>query len=249
MSITIGVFDSGVGGLSVLEELYKEIPASYMYIGDSLRAPYGNKSKDELLLHTKSLLKFLQSKKVDIFVSACNSLSTLDVEPLLKELSIQSSSYVTMTDFTQESIQAFHGAKKILIYATKATIESGIYQDLFKESDVTTLVASNLARGIEESHEIEIDEEVDMLVDYVLEHSISHVFLGCTHFPLIQEYLDKRFLDTGITFINPALFLPEVLKRVSGDKKDVNLFFTKKTKTNNDFSLKLFGKEGEEVTI
>lgn len=241
MSVKVGVFDSGVGGLTVLKELVEIFPAEYFYIGDTLRAPYGNKTKEELLSYTKELLVFLQKKNVDIFISACNSLSTLDVLPLLEELGIKREQYFDMTMFAEMVATTLNPKEELLVYATEATIRSGVYQSIFKISTPFVLASHTLVRAIEDNHQIEMDEEVDMLVDYVLENNIKQVFLGCTHYPLIAEYLKKRFLGTGVTFINPATYIKEVLKEVKGSELKVSLFFTKETLQSKEFSKEFFG--------
>lgn len=249
MSVKVGVFDSGVGGLTVLKELVEVFPAEYFYIGDSFRAPYGNKSKEDLLGYTKELLIFLQNKNVDIFISACNSLSTLDVLPLLEELGIQREQYFDMTMFAEVVAMTLNPGEKLLIYATEATIRSGVYQNTFKALAPFVLESHNLARAIEDNHQIEIDEEVDLLVDYVLENDIKRVFLGCTHYPLIMDYLEKRFLGTDVTFINPATYIKEVLKEVKGSELKVSLFFTKETLQSKELSKNFFGKEGALISL
>lgn len=249
MSIKIGVFDSGVGGLTVLKELVEVIPAEYVYVGDSLRAPYGNRSKEELLAYTKELLIFLQQKNVDIFISACNSLSTLDVLPLLSELGIRSDQYFDMTMFAEGAIGSISQESPLLIYATEATIRSGIYQKIFASFTPHALSSANLARAIEDKHDIEIDEEVDMLVDYVLENNVKQVFLGCTHYPLIEEYLEKRFLGSGVTFINPAIYIKKVLSEINGGDLKVSLFFTKLTPQAKELSEEFFGKNAELTSL
>lgn len=252
MSIRIGVFDSGVGGLTVLKELVEIMPAEYYYIGDTLRAPYGNKSKEELLVYTKELLLFLQKKNADLFISACNSLSTLEVAPILEELGITKEQYFDMTMFAEvvatTLTQLTHDVK-LLIYATEATVRSGVYQNVFKKFSPEVLTSANLARAIEDKHEIEIDEEVDVLLDYVFEHKITHVFLGCTHYPLIGEYLDRRFLGADVIFINPATYIKEVLKEVKGGELKVSLFYTKSTPYSKELSEELSGKAGEIVAL
>jgi glutamate racemase len=249
MSISLGVFDSGVGGLTVLKELVEIIPAEYFYIGDTLRAPYGNRSKEELLVYTKELLMFLQKKNVDIFISACNSLSTLDVMPILEELGIKKEQYFDMTMFAEVVASTLKSDTKLLVYATEATVRNGAYQNIFKNFSLDALASANLGRAIEDKHVIEIDDEIDVLVDHVLEHMITHIFLGCTHYPLIQEYLDKRFSDAGVIFINPATYIKEVLKEVKGGELAVSLFYTKNTPYSQELSKEFFGKEGKTVSL
>lgn len=249
MSIKIGVFDSGIGGLTVLKELVEVIPAEYVYIGDTLHAPYGNKSKEELLMHSRDLLSFLKNKNVDLYISACNSLSTLDVLPLLSELGIRSEQYFDMTMFAEGAAGAISHDSSLLIYATEATIRSGIYQKIFASFSPYILASSNLARAIEDKHDIEIDEEADVLVDYILENNIKQVFLGCTHYPLIEEYLEKRLLGSGVTFINPAVYIKKVLSEVKDGDLKVSTFFTKLTPHAKELSEELFGKDAELTSL
>ena len=228
MSKCIGVFDSGVGGLTVLKELVSSKPASYIYIGDSLRAPYGNKSKEELLSLTKDLIEFLKSKGCDFFINACNSLSSLDTDALLKELSITKENYVDMISATRKgAIKDLDKDSKILIYATVATISSGAYQEVFKNFKATTLASKNLAYAIETDNQIEIDEEVDVLVDEIVKGKITHLFLGCTHFPLVKEYLEKRLQGVLVKIINPAVYVSHVINLNSSEELSVEIHTTK----------------------
>lgn len=228
MSSRIGVFDSGVGGLTVLKELTKSHPSEYIYIGDSLRVPYGNKSKEELLSNTKELINFLKIKGCDIFVSACNSLSSLDTDNLLKELEIEKENYIDMVSATRKNIgKDLNNEAKVLIYATVATVKSGSYQDVFKMYNTKTLSSQNLAFGIETGDEIVIDEEVGLLVDMVIENNISHLFLGCTHYPLIQDYLEKRLEGLSVKIINPAKYITENLPFNNFNKNNIEVYTTK----------------------
>lgn len=240
MSKKIGVFDSGIGGFTVLKELKNVIDAEYVYIGDTARAPYGNKNREELLRCTEDLLTFLKKKEVSLFVSACNSLSTLDVEPILEKLSIEKTHYFDMTMFGEMAASRLDKKANLLIYATRATVESGVYQNVFKDVVSHVLISSHLAQAIEEGHEIEIDEEIDILLDYVLEHGITHIFLGCTHYPLVEEYIDKRFLDTGVTFINPAKYVGELFELNKNSDQKVTIFLTKVTPQGENLSKEMF---------
>ncbi len=227
MSLRIGLFDSGVGGLSVLKELYAHVRAEYVYVGDSLRAPYGNKTKDELTSCTRDLLSFLQQKDVDIFISACNSLSTLETDALLESLSIERSRYIDMRAFAAAAKPALPENASVLVYGTTATLATHVYQDIYAAWNPQVLASSHLAYAIETGHQIEIDEEIDSLVDYIIGHNISHVILACTHYPLIQEYIDKRCVGLVVTFINIAHYVPGVLTAQQGDRLSLEVFTTK----------------------
>lgn len=227
MSLRIGVFDSGVGGLTVLKELVKTVPAEYVYIGDSLRAPYGNRSRDELLSFMKELVTFLREKECDVFVNACNSLSSLDTEKLLHDLNIRPEKYIDMVSVTKKHVNDFPEDARTLLYATEATIATGVYQDVFKARTVITYASALLAGAVETGHQIIIDEEIDALLDMVIREKITHVFLGCTHYPLIEEYLEKRFAGLSVQFINPAVYVPESVVGKQQGLASVNLYTTK----------------------
>lgn len=230
MSLRIGVFDSGIGGLTVLKELVDVIPAEYVYIGDSLRAPYGNKQSDELLEYMKELIGFLQEKKCDVFVNACNSLSSLDTEKLLRDMNIPHKQYVDMVSATQQHLQDIPQSAHVLIYGTVATIQSGAYQNVFKGLDVTTQSSALLAQAIETGEQIVIDEEIDMLLDTVLEKHITHIFLACTHYPLVLEYIEKRCSGLGVTCINPAVYVPDSISIEKRGDYSLEIYTTKQAK-------------------
>jgi glutamate racemase len=235
MSLRVGICDSGIGGLSVLKELYNAIPAEYIYIGDSLRAPYGNKTREELLQYTQELLTFLQSHKVDVYVSACNSISTLDTRKLLNTLGIKKSDYIDMCDFAECAKGNIPSDAKMLVYGTVATIESNVYQEVFKEWSTCVLASKQLAYAIETQHQIAIDEEVDTLLDYVIQEGVTHIFLACTHYPLIQDYLDIRFKGMGVTFINPAQHIPNVLHPQKKGRHSLTMFTTKTSEPMREY--------------
>ena len=129
----IGIFDSGVGGLSVLKQLRLSAPrAEVIYFGDSANAPYGNKTNQEIKLLTKLAIETLIKNGAHQIISACNSMSVL-IEPLiLAELGVAKNNFIemvgpTVIDFKQK----YKDNQKILLLATEATLRSGIYQKSF----------------------------------------------------------------------------------------------------------------------
>lgn len=228
MTSRIGVFDSGLGGLTVLKQLSTSHKADYIYVGDSLRAPYGNKSKEELLSHTKELINFLKNKGCNIFVSACNSLSSLDTDKILTELEIKKENYIDMVSATRKNVdRGLKQNSKILIYATVATINSGSYQEVFKMYDTETLTSQNLAYAIEVNNFLMIEKEADLLVEKIKENNINVLFLGCTHYPLIEEYLEKRLNGLTVKIINPAKYVVDEIPNIGSDKNNIEIYTTK----------------------
>ena len=106
----IGIFDAGVGGFSVFKEVRKNTNADILYFGDCARAPYGNRTEEEIVLFIKDILKQLQNEGVTHFVSACNSMSVLTTEKLLEEVGVPKENYIDMisaikaVDFGNEKV-------------------------------------------------------------------------------------------------------------------------------------------------
>lgn len=243
MSLRIGVCDSGIGGLSVLKELYRSLPADYIYLGDSLRAPYGNKSHDELMSHTKDLLIFLKKQNVDFYVSACNSISTLDKKQLLEELGIGKDSYFDMKDFAECAKKSIPHNATLLIYGTVATIQTEVYQKVFSLWNTFSFSSKHLAFAVESEDKKIIIEEIQELLTVAQEKKVTHIFLACTHYPLIQKIFDTYFSETLITFINPAEYIPETLLSQKGEVYSVSIFTTKIGETIQKYAQPFLGDD------
>jgi glutamate racemase len=184
----LGIFDSGVGGFSVLKEIRKSSNADIVYYGDCARAPYGNRSEEEIVLFIKGGIRFLEEKGVTHFVNACNSMSVVTTHKLLKECGIDSSQYTDM-------IRAFEAHaelatnEKVLVLATRATIRSGIYQDVItkKGGKVYEYAFTDLAFAIENNaSRDELLEIIRRGLMYAKEIEATQILYGCTHYPLIH---------------------------------------------------------------
>lgn len=216
----IGVFDSGVGGLTVLSHLLP-LPAQYVYIGDNINAPYGNKASQEIISLTSRLISFLKEKNVSLYVSACNSISAQNTRELLRTHQIDSNQYIDMVSATRAHIDLTgYSAPKVLIWATKATIEASVYQDIFFKKKIQYIphISESLAQAIEKGDVDSAQREIDAAVVQIKINSITHVFFGCTHFPHIKGLLSDALRKEGVLsveYIDPALFVrEEVIQRL-----------------------------------
>ena len=127
----IGVFDSGVGGLTVAREIIRQMPDERMvYFGDTARVPYGNKSRDTILRYSRQIIRFLKSKQVKAIVIACNTASAYALEEVKKELDIPIIGVIRAGSVS--AVKATQNGK-IGIIGTEGTIRSGIYETVIKE--------------------------------------------------------------------------------------------------------------------
>lgn len=218
----VGLCDSGLGGLTVLKELRKKYPKNdYIYIGDNKNIPYGNKSLDELINLGQNLIDFLEKKNVDLIIIACGTLSS-NVIPFLK-------TNTKIIDVVRPTIKYINEniKKKVTVFATDATIKSHIFRDNLKYG--CTEVACPLFVPMIENDDIDVSKIVSMVPNNDI------IVLGCTHFPLIEKYLNNKTINMGkiieldenrgtssldiyFTDINPKLE-KNVKKIIDGDVK------------------------------
>lgn len=212
----IGIFDSGVGGFTVYKKIKEVTSANCIYYGDCLNAPYGNKEESEIRELIKADILFLEEKGVTHFVNACNSMSVLTTDALLKESHIPTSHYTDM-------IRAFdnHAVcnedETVLVIATTATIRSGVYQDVLKRKGVNAFgyAYTDLAAAIEHNaSREELLSIVEKGIVYAKEVGAARIIYGCTHYPLIHglflEVKDK--LNWQGEFIDPAIYVAEEVR-------------------------------------
>ncbi len=209
----IGIFDSGLGGLTVLQELRKQAPqADVVYFGDTRNAPYGNRTMAELGALTAIGIQKLITEGADDIVTACNTVSVQIVEPMFDILQVSKTSIVEMVGPTAEYTKSL-GGDGILIVAAKATVGSGLYQESLIEQGVDeekihTVSLPELAGAIESGAGSEtIAKIIKNGLSEVVFEGFDVCVLACTHYPLVQKYFFNTFneLDKVVTIINPAV--------------------------------------------
>ena len=205
----VGVFDSGVGGLTVLHELLVQLPAEdFVYLADSARFPYGGRSAAELETFSLEVVEVLLARRVKLLVVACNS-ATAAALPALRERLMQTTLGVDVLGVVQPgAVQAVAATRngRVGLLATPATVESGAYDRAIRAADpfvrLTAVACPDLAAIIEAG--FPFDQHV---VDTVREYCaplrtarVDTVVLGCTHYPLVRPML-QRMLGRGVRII------------------------------------------------
>lgn len=202
MKNKIGIFDSGVGGLTVLKSLsdkYKCI--DYIYIGDNKYCPYGDKTKEELLNYAKRIVNYFIEKGISIIVIACNTSCSQTLDELK-----QIYKNITFIGVIDSTIDIFLKSKKnnVLVIGTSATINSNIYESKIKEKNnnikVTNLATPKLVPLIEN---MKMTKEA--LNEYLNPYNdIDSIILACTHYKLIEKEIDKniKVINSSDSIVN-----------------------------------------------
>ena len=205
----IGIFDSGLGGLTCIDPLVKALPKEHIiYFGDTARTPYGSKSPETIRSFSLQIAEFLIQNGAKMLVIACNTISSVAINELKKQYP-----NITFIDIirpaAQHIVEACTPENSIGIIGTKATIQSKAYENAIAERTSTfnihTLACPAFVPLIEEG--IIQNEIMDLTVhhyldDFIHYHKIGTLVLGCTHYPLIRENIIKSFPDLHI--INPS---------------------------------------------
>ncbi len=203
----IGIFDSGLGGLTVLRAIKKVLPKeSIVYLGDTARLPYGTKSKSAIVKFSEENTKFLLSKGVKLIVVACNTSSSVALEKLRKKFSIPI--FGVIEPGSKRAVE-LSKTGKIGVIGTTATIKSGSYKKMIKSFDKNAKVFDRacplFVPFIEEgwsNHPI-LHEVAKVYLGELKIKNIDTLVLGCTHYPLIKETLSKimgkkvKLIDSG----------------------------------------------------
>lgn len=226
----IGVFDSGVGGLSCVPALMKRLPnEKIIYYGDCERAPYGVRPKEEIIEFSLEIARFLVRKDCKSLSIACNTISGIAIDAIKNEF--PGIPVIGIIEPAAGMIKKC-GSQKVGLIATKATVESGAY---FKALgyEIPARAASEFVPFIEAgNYDGEFEEVIREVVGGLKANSeIDHLVLGCTHFPFAAGLINKLYPD--LTLLNPAEALAEETARQLEEK---NLLAGKRLfKAKNEF--------------
>lgn len=230
----IGVFDSGLGGLSVWLELVKLLPnEDIIYFADSGNCPYGNRSKTEITDLSIQNTEFLLEKGAKIIVIACNTATAAAIKELRKRFDV----LFVGTEPAVKPAAEQTKTKNIGVLATKGTLESERFKNTkntyAKDIIVHMQVGEGLVQAVE-NQDIETEKTYQLVKKYIepmLENDVDKIVLGCTHYPFLRPVFDK-LLPQNVDLINPA---SAVALQTLRQLKKVNLVATKQTKPKYEF--------------
>ena len=209
----IGVFDSGVGGLSVWKELYREFPdEKYLYVSDAGYCPYGPKSKEEIISRARTITEFLIGEGAEVIVVACNTATAAAIEYLRGNYVIP---FVGMEPAVKPAaINTRTGAIGVL--ATKGTFKGELYLRTLHKFASNAKVLEQVGEGLVElveNGQTGTPQARDLVGSYILpmlEQNVDHIVLGCTHYPFLEQII-KEFTGDSVEIVNPA---PAIARRV-----------------------------------
>ena len=203
----IGVFDSGVGGLTVAREIMRQIPNErIVYFGDTARVPYGSKSKDNIIKFSRQIIRFLQTENVKAIVIACNTASALALDEMQQEFDLPILGVVKPGAKVAVETTA---NKRIGLIGTEANIRSGVYTRYIKSLDDEAKVfekACPLFVPLVEEGWLHDDITLQVASRYLeelKEKDIDTLIMGCTHYPLIRSTI-RKVMGDKVNLVNPA---------------------------------------------
>lgn len=224
-SDSIGIFDSGFGGLTVMNAIRHALPhENIIYFGDTARLPYGNKSRETILRCVVECAHFLLSKKIKLLVIACHSACSYALDQLLLTFPLP---VIGVIPPAVEQLKLLPRAQKIAILGTRATIASGVYQDQVKEqlpsAFVTAIPCPLFVPLVEEgyTHHPLTEMAVQEYLRPLREDRVDAALLGCTHYPLLSGMIQKE-LGERVALIDPALACANKVAEVLQEKDLLN---------------------------
>lgn len=213
----IGLFDSGIGGLNVLKEFINKYPNNeYIFYGDTLNIPYGDKDKDTLLKLSTNIIKFFEYQKVNLIIIACGTVSSNCYNELKKITNIP------ILDIISPTINYLKTLKlnKMVLFGTNSTIDSHIFKNNIENiKEVKTREFVPML----ESGKIDLDIIKKYLENY---REVEAIILGCTHYPLLVDYF-KKYVSNKTIFIDMGKVLVNNISISNNSNYKLTLYFTK----------------------
>lgn len=215
----IGIFDSGVGGLSVFREIRKVLPKeSYIYFSDNAHCPYGDKSREYIIDRAREITRFLLDRKADIIVVACNTATAAAISSLREEFPVK---FIGMEPAIKPAASCSRTGV-IGVLATAGTLRASKYIDTRDRFGNDVQIVEHVGKGFVElvesgkSSGIEAEAVVSESLAPLIEAGADTIVLGCTHYPFLSETIHKVACslapDRQIQIIDPA---PAVARHVA----------------------------------
>lgn len=213
----VGVFDSGVGGLTVAREIMRNLPSEkIVYFGDTARVPYGSKSKETVTRYSRQIIRFLMEQKVKAIVIACNTASAFALETVRHEFPLP---VIGVIRAGAEVAACETRNKKVGVIGTEGTIGSGIHEEFLHSLDPEIQVFGKacplFCPLVEEgwTHDPLTREIAARYLKDLQDRGIDTLILGCTHYPLLRSTIGEIMGD-AVRLVNPAYETALELKRL-----------------------------------
>ena len=213
----IGVFDSGVGGLTVLKAIAEQLPAHYLYFGDTARLPYGSKSADTVARYAIGAARFLEGQNIDLLVIACNTATALALP------AIRAAAHVPVVGVVEPGAAAaaeISESRAAIVIATEATVSSHAYRDALERHGL---------HAVEKACPLFVPLVEEGWIDHPVTEQVAKIYLGearaqapdgadvlvlaCTHYPLISPLL-RSILPEQVKIVDSAESTARVVKRM-----------------------------------
>lgn len=239
----IGVFDSGVGGLTVLKSLYDKYPNNeYTYIADSKHLPYGEKTKEELFNYASSIIDYFISQNIKLIVIGCNTICSTVYKEL--ENKYKDITFIGVIDATVDLFLKSN-KKNVLVIATTNTIKSNKYETKIKDKNnniiVHNLATPNLVPLIE--NDLDTTEEINNILSNYKD--IDSIILGCTHYKLIEDKIPDNIIciDSSTGVINV------IDKYIKNTESNIKIYTTGNLNEFNKICKRIMNINGEKLDI
>lgn len=256
----IGVFDSGVGGLSILSEIHKLLPQeSTIYIADQAYIPYGGKTKEELIIRASKILQYLKESNVKAVVIACNTATVYTIDEMRHKFDFPIIGTVPVI----KTIASITKSGKTAVFTTPATAKSHYLEDLIqkfaKDVSVEKIGGSNLEELVEEgkTDDFQTITVLKEILQPMVERGVDAIALGCTHYPFLRKQIEEivgpnvKVVDSGGAVARRLRQILEHENLLSTQKRQ-DLYYT--TGDRQKFEMvagKLMGRkiEAEQISL
>ncbi len=253
----LGIFDSGVGGLTVCKAIRDLLPSeNIIYFGDTLRFPYGTRSIDTVIRYSREITDYLASRGVKMIVVACNTSSAAALEVLKKDYPLP---IIGVIEAGARAACARASGGTVGVIGTRATVNSGSYvREIHRLSPGMNVVQRHATIFVSLTEEGWIDDEITRLaarryLQEMYDGGVRNLILGCTHFPLLKKAIadvfpDLDLIDTGIEIAREvSTILKEKSLENRGGHGDIELYASDLTDTIQRLKSVFFGDNGSEI--
>jgi len=222
--VSIGFFDSGVGGLTVLHECLVSLPQEdFLYVGDSGHFPYGTKTRDELRARAEVITRFLLDSRVKMIVVACNSATSAAGELIREIAGAEGVPVATVVGPEAEIAAAITESGRVGVLATPATVSSGAYHRVLEAQGrpltVTEVAAPDLAPIIQQGFPFDqyVMDTVRGYCEPLKQAEVDTLILGCTHYPLVAPML-QRLLGRDVRLVTAGHAIAAEVQRILAER-------------------------------